>query len=136
MTFMIPNTSVRPADSRNSSALYCKPLSSCSKSISMSKPPGLLHLALADVRIGVIARDDPHVLVDQLARAVVLDVQQVPVLNGVVVGGELEVAAHGGKVGLLQRRAEGVRLACDIAADRLERRGDQVGCVVGLGGID
>src|SRR5690242_14276891 len=54
---MIPNTSVRPAASRNSIRPSCSPLSACSSSNRPDIDPRSLHRAFLHVRIAVIAED-------------------------------------------------------------------------------
>src|SRR5690606_31330493 len=125
---MMPKIRVRPADSRNSKALYCRPFMACSRNRYMGgsrflcarpdqirtrgfRRTDLLHLALRDVGVGVVLGDRADGLVVELAVAVALDPHQIPILDGVVVGVELEVAAHAFEVGLAQRFAEGVGLA-------------------------
>src|SRR5262245_38487131 len=67
---MMPNTSVRPAASRNSINPNCRPLRACSVMRIQDK---LLHLAVLDVGVAVVLEHGADRLVDQAALRVLGD---------------------------------------------------------------
>src|SRR5262245_31788172 len=89
---MMPNTSVRPAASRNSINPNCRPLRACS-TIRTQVKAWLLHLAFLDVRVAVVLEDRADGLVDEAPLRVLGDHAQVVVLDRVLVAVELEGAA-------------------------------------------
>src|SRR5438874_1693392 len=89
---MMPNTSVSPAASRNSSTPYCRPLSSCASS-SVAFIASSLHGALRVVSVGVFLQRRGDVLDRDLA-ALLHRLEGVVVLHRQVVVVEAERAAN------------------------------------------
>src|SRR5581483_804801 len=143
---MMPNTSVRPAASMNSSRPNCRPLRHCSMNSVMARklhafamenggsayapPPSWTapasvrrHLALRVMDVLEILDDGggrlEHVLV-----AFLHHVLKIEILDRNVVGAELEVATHGLEVRLLERLADGVFVG-QVALGRDDRGVDQ-----------
>src|SRR5512134_437374 len=117
-----PNTSVRPAASRNSIRPNCSPLSNCSTISSVGMRAASLHRAGADVGVAVVLQDRlADRLVDQPAFAVRTDRAHVVVLDRVLVGVELERPAHRVEACRLQRLAQ--RLAVFQLALHVAHRG-------------
>src|SRR5438128_12650907 len=101
---MMPNTTVSPAASRKSISPNCSPFRHCSR---MRAPlTSSFHLAVAGVRVGVVAEDRAHGAVGHVPRRILLDHAQVVVLDRIVVGVEAEAAANGLEIGLLERLAQ------------------------------
>src|SRR5690606_18375591 len=107
---MMPNTSVSPAASRNSIRPNCRLLSNCSSRripLMRARSGGSgRHLALADVRIGMVFQHAPHELVGHAALGILDDFAQVVVLDGIVVGIEPERAPDGFEGRRFQRLAQ------------------------------
>src|SRR5262245_60092060 len=114
--FMMPNTSVRPAASRNSMTPNCRPLRTCSTTRSpVNVAPRLpLHRALLVVRVLVILEDGLLDLHLHLAARSLHRLQQVEVLDRRVVGVEAELAARRLEVGPPHGRDHAL-LVADIA---------------------
>src|SRR5688572_21824725 len=120
---MMPNTSVRPAASRNNIKPNCRPLSACSSTrMSMiASGPGRSvrgHLAGRRVGVGLGLEDGAQRPVGDAALRVAADHAQVVVLHREVVAVELEGAAHRFEPGCFERLAQRglvVELALDIA---------------------
>src|SRR3990167_5455314 len=101
---MMPNTSVRPAASKNSMSPSCRPFRACSSNkipIVSNQPCGLerRHLAVAHVGVGVVLEHGAQRAVGDAALAVLGDHAQVVVLDGEVVAVELEGTAAGVELG-------------------------------------
>src|SRR5688500_13198480 len=101
---MMPNTSVRPAASRNSISPNCRPLSPCSR-IRIQDRSALLHAAFLDVGIAVVLEHRADGLVHQAALRVLAHHPEIVVLDGILVAVELERAAHGVELGRSERLA-------------------------------
>src|SRR5215471_18183020 len=95
---MMPNTSVRPAASRNSIRPNCRPFRNCSRMRTQdTRFPDrceLLHRAVLHVRVAAVLEDRPDGLVDEPPLRVLADDAQVVVLDRVLVAVELERPAH------------------------------------------
>src|SRR3954469_12492023 len=89
---MMPNTSVRPAASRNSISPNCRPFSACSRIRIQDK--ALLHRAVLHVGVAAVLEDGADGLVDEASLRVLADHAQVVVLDWHLVAVELEGAAH------------------------------------------
>src|SRR5262245_30158043 len=75
---MMPNTSVRPAASRNSINPNCRPLSACSTMRTQdTSSRDLLHRAVLDVRVAAVLEDGADGFVHQAALRVLGDDAQV-----------------------------------------------------------
>src|SRR4051812_32002326 len=99
---MMPNTSVRPAASRNSISPNCRPLSDCSRiriedmgPIKRAGPRprpssghrlSLLHPAILDIGVAMVLEDGRERLVDDPPLRILADHAQVVVLDRVLVG--------------------------------------------------
>src|ERR687885_121520 len=117
MRFMMPKTSVSPADIKKSMTPSWTPLRSCStKSAGLTAALRLArHRAFLGVGVGVVAHDDLLELHHVATLGVLADARQVVVLDGEVVSVEAEVAAHRIELHRLHGLAEGV-LVLDLAA--------------------
>src|SRR5262249_53326950 len=157
---MMPNTSVRPAASRNSSSPNCKPFRHCSviSSIEWSgwcpargqrtakgnlsvlsavrgRSRSLLHRALVVKIILAVLDDGRRRLERQVAVRILHHVLQVEVLDRNVIVAVLVRPAHRGVVRLAHLVAHGVLLA-RVALHGDHRAVDEVGGVVALGAIE
>src|SRR5688572_27011336 len=104
---MMPNTSVRPAASRNSINPNCRPLRACSNISNQDKcwRTRSLHCAVLHVRVAVVLEHRADGLVDQAALRILADDAQVVVLDRVLVLVELERPAHRLPLGVEHRLA-------------------------------
>src|SRR5882672_2896357 len=125
---MMPNTSVRPAASRNSIKPNCRPLRACSRTRTTT---ALLHRAVLHVGVAAILEDRAHGLVDEAPLRVLADHAQVVVLDRVLVAVESEGTAHRLELGGLERPAHRF-LVLDPALDLAHRRIDQQRGVIAL----
>src|SRR5262249_75742 len=125
---MMPNTSVRPAASRNSIRPSCRPFSSCSTIRDGGK--GSLHLALRGGDVLEVGERLADGLVGDAAASVLVDLAQVVVLDREVVLVEAEFSARRVEFGFGERLAQRL-LVLDLAADLLDRGIDQQRHVVG-----
>src|SRR5215831_158363 len=99
---MMPNTSVRPAASRNSISPNCRPFRNCSRMRTQDMQRGgrgtartfLLHRAVLHVGVAAVLEDRAHGLVDDAPLRVLADHAQVVVLDRGLVAVELERAAY------------------------------------------
>src|SRR5438270_8053768 len=118
-----PNTSVRPAASRNSINPNCRPLRACSTT---STAGSALHRAALHVGVAVVLQDRlVERLVDQAALAVAADRANVVVLDRILVAVELERPADR----LEARRLERLQhrgLVLEPALGVAHCRGDQL----------
>src|SRR5690606_16911773 len=128
---MMPNTSVRPAASKNSIRPNCRPFSSCSSmSIeSIAKACSAAHPALLRVGVAVLFHHGTDELVGHLPLFIPDDLAQVVILDREVIGVERERTTHRGKVGLLQGLAQRI-LVLEIAVYLLDGGVDQLGRVI------
>src|SRR5690606_9764015 len=117
---MMPNISVSPLATRNSSRPYCTAFRHWIRNMTGSTKPLRLQAAAAG---RICQRLDGNALAEVL---LALDLEQVDVLDGVVGLGQGELAARAVDGGAAHGAAHRFLLG-DIALDRLEARGQQLG---------
>src|SRR6478672_2927031 len=139
MKLIIPSTSVSPEAMRNSIRPSCTPLSNwTTMSERLIGSDGavtslrLWHLAVVHVNIRIVALHGPTRHLDQLAFVRLYDLEQDIILDGKVVGIELEFAAHGSEARFLDRGNQGGFVR--YVALYLKQRGvKQLRGIVGVG---